>query len=91
MGGRNPRLRFGPREDVVDPLEGAAESVGAVDAPGRSGAGGTVVDDDPIGHLAHAAAWGEGQDGYIYAVANGGCGAGTIENAPTVFYRALSR
>lgn len=52
---------------------------------------GNLVLDQHLGHLAHAPAWAQAPDGYVYAVTNGGCGAGTIGKAPTTFYRVVPR
>ncbi len=49
---------------------------------------GALTLDQHLGHLPSAHAWAQAPDGYIYAVQNGGCGAGNISDADSTLLRA---
>lgn len=49
---------------------------------------GTLTMDEYFGHLPSAHAWAQGPDGFVYAVQNGGCGAGNITDADATLLRA---
>jgi len=49
---------------------------------------GALTLDRHIGHLPSAHAWAQAPDGYVYAVQNGGCGAGNITDADSMLVRA---
>ena len=50
---------------------------------------GAVDYDQHAGHLRHAAAWAVGGDGYVYAVASGGCANSEFDAEPAVMVRAV--
>lgn len=50
--------------------------------------GGAIVDDVPLGHLAHPSAWDEGRDGFLYATTFGGCES-TGAQQPSAIWRAV--
>ncbi len=50
---------------------------------------GTVVYNEAAGHLENAAAWDVGPDGYLYAVASGGCVNSKFGDDPAVLYRTV--
>jgi glucose/arabinose dehydrogenase len=50
---------------------------------------GSVVYDAHAGHLENAAAWSLGPDGYVYAVASGGCVNVEFGAAPATMYRVV--
>lgn len=49
---------------------------------------GALTLDRHVGHLPSAHAWAQAPDGYVYAVQNGGCGAGNISDADSTLLRA---
>lgn len=49
---------------------------------------GSLTMDEYFGHLPSAHAWAQGPDGFVYAVQNGGCGAGNITDADATLLRA---
>ena len=50
---------------------------------------GAVDYDQPAGHLEHAAAWEVGPDGYVYAVASGGCVNVEFDDFPAQLLRVV--